>query len=46
MASVTKLAAPFAEPALPRRSLVPAMTGAAIGVDTVASSGCKPRTRV
>jgi hypothetical protein len=46
MASATKLAAPLAEPALPRRSRVPAITGAAIGVDSVASRGCNPRTRV
>jgi hypothetical protein len=46
MASATKLAAPLAEPALPRRNRVPAITGAAIGVETVASKGCNPRTRV
>jgi hypothetical protein len=46
IASATKLAAPLAEPALSRRSRVPAITGAAIGVDSVASRGCNPRTRV
>ena len=46
MASATKLAAPLAEPAEPRRIRVPAMTGPAIGVEIVASSGCNPRTRV
>jgi hypothetical protein len=32
MATATKLAAPLAEPTLPRRSRVPATTGAAIGI--------------
>jgi hypothetical protein len=46
IASATKLAAPLAEPAKPRRSRVTTITAAAIGVETVASSGCNPRTRV
>lgn len=46
MASATKPAAPLAEPAAPRRSLVPTTRGATIGVETVASNGCNPRTLV
>jgi hypothetical protein len=38
MASATKLAAPLAEPAEPRRIGVPAMTAAAIGVEIVANT--------
>jgi hypothetical protein len=45
MASVTKLAAPLAEPALPRRRRVPAMTGAVIGVEIVASRAAPDRAR-
>jgi hypothetical protein len=39
IASAIILAAPRAEPALPERSLVAAITGADKGVDTVAISG-------
>lgn len=39
IASLTRLAAARAEQALPPRSRVAAATGAAIGVDTVATSG-------
>jgi hypothetical protein len=44
MACAARLAAPRAEPALPPRSLVTAITGAAIGVLTVAASAFRPRT--
>jgi hypothetical protein len=44
MARVARLAAPRAEAALPPRSLVPAITGAAIGVLTTAASVFSPRT--
>jgi hypothetical protein len=39
IASATMLAAPRDEPALPARSLVAAITGAACGVEMVAISG-------
>ena len=42
--SVAKDAAPRAEPALPPRSLVAAITGAASGVLIVAASAFSPRT--
>ena len=41
-ASVTTLAAPFPEPALPARSLIPAITGADAPVEIVVTSGDKP----
>jgi hypothetical protein len=43
---VTSRAAPRAEFAEPRRSLVAAITGAATGVDTVAISALRPFTPV
>jgi hypothetical protein len=44
MARAARLAAPRAEAALPPRSLVAAITGAAIGVLMVAASAFRPRT--
>ena len=44
IASATRLAAPRAEPALPPRNRAEATTGAASGVDTVATSTFNPRT--
>ena len=43
-AATAKLAAPRTEAALPPRSLVAAITGAASGVLTVAASAFSPRT--
>jgi hypothetical protein len=45
MASVTMLAAPFAEPAFPARSRISASTGAAVGVEMVVASGDRPLRR-
>ena len=42
IASVTMLAAPFPEPALPARSRIPAITGADLPVLIVVTSGDKP----
>ena len=36
------LAAPFPEPALPARSLIPAITGADVPVEIVVTNGDKP----
>ena len=44
IAPAAKLAAPRAVPALPPRSRVPATTGAASGVHTVAAIAFSPRT--
>jgi hypothetical protein len=41
-ASVTMLSAPFPEPALPARSLIPAITGADVPVEIAVTSGDKP----
>jgi len=45
IASATNAAAPRAEAALPARSRAAAITGAEAGVEIVASSGCRPRSR-
>ena len=45
MASVTIDAAPRPDPALPARSLIPAMTGAAFRVEIVVTSGESPNRR-
>lgn len=45
MAWTARLAAPRAEPAFPPRSLVAAITGAAIGVLMTAASAFRPLTR-
>jgi len=44
-ASPISFAAPWAEATFPRRNRVPAITGAVIGVDRVASWALSPLTR-